>query len=72
MIYYFTIRTCCMVHQEKDELDKLQLKKKDVKPPDYDLSLKPYFISKPLPGYGMNEVLKYHNKRKKYKNVIIE
>lgn len=58
-----------MVHQEADVLEKLQTKEKNEKPPDYDLSLKPYFIAKPLPGYGIDEVLKYYNKRHKYSNV---
>lgn len=70
IIYYFTIRTCCMAFQEKEELEKLQRKRHNAKSsPDYDFSLKPYFISKPLPGYGIDEMLKYHNKRNKFKNV---
>lgn len=48
-----------MAIREKDELRKIQLNEKSKQPPDHDLSLTPYFIEKPLPGHGINEVAKH-------------
>ncbi|KAJ8920125.1 hypothetical protein NQ315_011782 [Exocentrus adspersus] len=58
ILYYFTVRACCMVVREKQELRKIQLERAAKPPPEYDLSLVPYFISKPLPGHGIDEVAK--------------
>ncbi|CAH0555414.1 unnamed protein product [Brassicogethes aeneus] len=62
IIYYFTMRACCMVVREKDTLEKINLEEASKPPTDYDLSLVPYFLSDPLPGNGINEIIKtYHN-----------
>nr|CAH7763692.1 unnamed protein product [Callosobruchus chinensis] len=72
IVYYFTIRAFFMLLVEKDELRKMK-KEKSMKPmPAYDLSLTPYFISKPLPGYGIDEVLKnYKQSEKMGKQMIL-
>ncbi|CAH2002114.1 unnamed protein product [Acanthoscelides obtectus] len=62
IVYYFTIRAFFMLLMEKDELRRIK-KEESMKPvPAYDLSLTPYFISKPLPGYGIDQVLKNYKK----------
>lgn len=58
VLYYFTVRACCMVYRDKKELKRIKLEAKRKPLPDYDLSLVPYFIRRPLPGNGMNEVIK--------------
>lgn len=53
-----------MVLMEKDELRRIE-KEDRLKPqPEHDLSLVPYFISRPLPGHGIDEVAK--NFKNKY------
>lgn len=47
-----------MVFREKDKLSRMKLEERHKPKPIYDLSLVPYFVSKPLPGHGMNEVVK--------------
>ncbi|KAJ8969446.1 hypothetical protein NQ317_016777 [Molorchus minor] len=59
ILYYFTVRACCMVIRERKELEKIRLEAASKPLPDYDLSLVPYFISDPLPGNGINEVAKH-------------
>ncbi len=43
IIYYFTLRTCCMVHKSRPELVAIEEEKKKRPLPVYDLSLKPKF-----------------------------
>lgn len=62
VLYYFTMRACCMVYREKSELRKMN-KEESMKPlPDYDLSLVPYFVRKPKAGAGVKEVLRRLNR----------
>ncbi|XP_023310115.1 sodium channel protein Nach [Anoplophora glabripennis] len=58
ILYYFTVRACCMVVRERNELRRIQVERAARPPPSYDLSLVPYFISAPLPGNGIDEVAK--------------
>lgn len=58
ILYYFTVRACCMVVRERKELQRIQLRKAARPLPSYDLSMVPYFISAPLPGKGIDEITK--------------
>ncbi|KAF2898253.1 hypothetical protein ILUMI_07924 [Ignelater luminosus] len=58
LIYYFTIRACCMVYLEPQELERLQREEVVKLKPSYDLSLVPYFIRTPVPISGIHEVAK--------------
>lgn len=71
IIYYFSIRACCMMVREKDELRRISKRNAQKPLPDHDLSLTPYFIAKPLPGYGINEVIKHFNHRKVNRTVQV-
>ncbi|CAG9772263.1 unnamed protein product [Ceutorhynchus assimilis] len=64
IIYYFTLRSCIAAFKERKYLDKVR-EANDGKPqPPYDLSLVPYFISQPLPGYGIDLIAKKFNDNK--------
>lgn len=58
VLYYFTMRACCMVYKEKHELRKMNREERLKPLPDYDLSMVPYFMKKPTPGDGVKEVMK--------------
>lgn len=60
-----------MVVREKDELRKITKRKAEKPLPEHDLSLTPYFIAKPLPGYGINEVIKHFDYGKVKKGVKV-
>lgn len=47
-----------MVVREKDKLNRMQLEEKHKPKPMYDLSLVPYFVNKPVPGHGVDEIVK--------------
>lgn len=47
IIYYFTIRACCMVNKGREELVQIQWENRRKPEPDYDLSLVPYFLKPP-------------------------
>ncbi|KAK4875187.1 hypothetical protein RN001_011609 [Aquatica leii] len=71
LIYYFTLRACCMVYREPKELEKQQrqdqIKRDALKlRRNYDLSLVPYFIKPASPNNGRNVVAK-----KRYNNKLI-
>ncbi|XP_044730503.1 sodium channel protein Nach-like [Chrysoperla carnea] len=53
IIYYFTIRTFCMVHRNKYELKQYERENARIHMPNYDLSLVPYFIKPFEPGNGI-------------------
>ncbi|XP_031341381.1 sodium channel protein Nach-like [Photinus pyralis] len=60
LIYYFTMRACCMIYREPRELERLQ-RQEIVKPkPNYDLSLIPYFVKPPSPSSGIGIVAGNH------------
>ncbi|EFA10172.2 sodium channel protein Nach [Tribolium castaneum] len=70
ILYYFTIRACCMVVREKRELEKIQFEQKTKLPEDYDLSLMPYCCFDPFPGNGINQVAKSYYHENLYQNKI--
>lgn len=58
IIYYFTIRACCMVNREPLELERIEREEVTKVKPNYDLSLVPYFVKKSTPNNGIKEVAK--------------
>ncbi|XP_065174084.1 sodium channel protein Nach [Atheta coriaria] len=52
IIYYFTIRACCMIYKQRDELETMATNPGQNEKKDYDLGLVPYFIKEPKPGQG--------------------
>ncbi|RZC35753.1 sodium channel protein Nach-like, partial [Asbolus verrucosus] len=71
ILYYFTIRACCMVVREKQELERIQQEEASKPPEDYDLSLIPYCCFDPFPGNGINEVAKGYYNENLYNNKIV-
>ncbi|KAJ8959951.1 hypothetical protein NQ318_009384, partial [Aromia moschata] len=73
ILYYFSVRACCMAVRERRELERIHLEEASRPPPEYDLGLVPYFISDPLPGNGIDEVAKhfYHDNLLNSSNVSI-
>ncbi|KAJ1532259.1 hypothetical protein ONE63_000875 [Megalurothrips usitatus] len=48
IIYYFTLRACCMVYRDKEHLEKLADEYEKMERPEVDLSLRPAFLEPPL------------------------
>ncbi|XP_017777841.1 PREDICTED: sodium channel protein Nach-like [Nicrophorus vespilloides] len=71
VLYYFTIRACCMFYRNKDELLKIEEEAELNKKTDYDLSLVPYFVKKPK-NQGRLDVAKRMKRRKNFNKVNIE
>ncbi|KAF5285681.1 hypothetical protein FQR65_LT13066 [Abscondita terminalis] len=71
LIYYFTMRACCMVYREPKELEKQQKQdeiRRDLQKlnQNYDLSLVPYFVKPSSPTHGRNVI----SRRRYNKNLI--
>ncbi|KAK5644500.1 hypothetical protein RI129_005800 [Pyrocoelia pectoralis] len=68
LIYYFTMRACCMIYREPRELERLQRQEIVKLQHNYDLSLIPYFVKPPSPGNGIGVIagnnLKLYPKQK--------
>lgn len=60
-----------MAVREKDNLRIIKSREESKPLPAHDLSLTPYFIAKPLPGYGINEVAKHFVQRNLTNNVKV-
>lgn len=60
-----------MVNREKDKLKRLHILEASKPLPEHDLSLTPYFVAKPLPGFGINEVVKHFEYKKHHINVKV-
>lgn len=58
VLYYFTMRACCMVYKEKNELRRMNKEERTKPVPDYDLSMVPYFVKMPEKGNGTKEVMR--------------
>lgn len=58
-----------MIVKDKNELKRIQKQEKLNIMPDYDLSLMPYWIKKPKPGAGIDEVSKYNKNLVYHSNV---
>lgn len=43
IVYYFTMRACCMIYRNRSELRRLQYEYETQPRPHIDLDLKPYF-----------------------------
>ncbi|KAH1012570.1 hypothetical protein HUJ05_011708 [Dendroctonus ponderosae] len=56
ILYYFTIRACIASWRERRYLDRMRKEKREKPQPMHDLSLIPYFVSRPLPGNGIDIV----------------
>lgn len=61
IIYYFTVRPFCMLVRDSKGLARIVREEASKPPPDYDLSLVPYFISGPVAGNGIEEILKSYD-----------
>lgn len=57
IIYYFTIRACCMVYREKDDVEKIKLEHARKPKPNYDLSLTPYFKELPVKDGALHTLM---------------
>lgn len=44
IVYYFTMRACCMLYRNRSELRRLQYEYETQPRPHIDLDLKPYFV----------------------------
>lgn len=58
VLYYFTMRACCMVYKETNELRRMNKEERTKPLPDYDLSMLPYFVKMPEEGNGTKEVMR--------------
>lgn len=54
ILYYFTIRACCMIYRNKDDLKKFEKENERTQIPNYDLSMTPYFVKPPQAGNGIH------------------
>ncbi|KAL1514317.1 hypothetical protein ABEB36_003590 [Hypothenemus hampei] len=64
IFYYFTIRAWIAAFNERKFLNKIHQESLAKHQKEYDLSLVPYFIAKPLPGGGFDTVAKRLRNRK--------
>ncbi|XP_066246539.1 sodium channel protein Nach-like [Euwallacea similis] len=58
IIYYFTIRAFIAAFRERKYLNRIRKEKGEKAQPAHDLSMTPYFIAEPLPGRGIDIVVK--------------